>query len=45
MSPLLMLLATAVHVAHTALGLPTLEGIEQFILSPGPNISYIRWPR
>lgn len=42
MNPLLLITALTIHVVHTALGLPALEGIEQAIMSPGLNISYIK---
>jgi hypothetical protein len=41
MNPLLALAAVVIHAVHTALGLPALEGIEQVILSPGPNVQYL----
>jgi hypothetical protein len=42
MNPLLTLAAIMIHIIHTVLGLPALEGIDQIILSPGPNMQYLR---
>lgn len=44
MNALVVIVALAIHVVHTALGLPALEGIEQAILSPGilPHMRYRR---
>lgn len=45
MNPLIAIAALAIHAIHTALGLPSLEGIEQAILSPGilPRMSLRRF--
>lgn len=39
------LLVIFVHCAHTALGMPALEGIEQVILSVGPSAQFPRLRR
>lgn len=39
------LLVIIVHCAHTALGMPALEGIEQIILSAGPSTQFPRLRR